>query len=76
MSMKTSLIKTLRVANGISQNNLGEEVGLSQPRISRIETGKFAIRPVEAERIARVLGVTPELVICDLTTAMPEAKPE
>lgn len=55
-----------RVAAALNQRQLGEAVGLSASRISRIETGRFPIRPEEVGRIAEVLRISPTMLLADL----------
>ncbi len=46
-----------RDTTGLSQQELGELVGLSKAQISRIEAGRSAPSPGSAERLAAIVGV-------------------
>lgn len=56
-------IARLRTANGLSQPELGEAIGLDQPAISRIENGQRGISARELLALARALEVTPEQLL-------------
>lgn len=64
--LSTSVGKTvamLRVRSGLTQLALGELIGVSQPTISRIESGRGTTTLDEIEDLADALGVKPlELV--------------
>jgi len=50
-------LKSLRLAAGLSQAQLADAVGTSQPRIARIEAGREEMGLNFARRLAEVLGV-------------------
>lgn len=47
----------LRVREGLSITEFSKKVGVSQPTISRIESGKFSLSPFLANKIAVTLKV-------------------
>jgi len=49
-----------RISRGVSQRVLGQEIGLPQQAIARVELGQRQITFVEALEIMRVLGLQPE----------------
>jgi transcriptional regulator with XRE-family HTH domain len=51
-------ISELREQAGLTQQRLGEETGLGQTAVSRIETGDRRVDTLELVDIARALGVT------------------
>ncbi|MCT4317820.1 helix-turn-helix domain-containing protein [Elizabethkingia anophelis] len=51
----------IRIYLGIKQEVLAQELGLTQPQVSAIER-EAVIEPQILERIAFVLGVTPDLI--------------
>ena len=51
-------VKELRLAKGLSQTELANQIGVRQPIISRIEKGTHVPTWRNLERIARALGVT------------------
>lgn len=53
-------LASLRLSRGLSQAQLAKEVGLQQPNISAIESGKRKPEYETARRIAAVLGVSAE----------------
>jgi transcriptional regulator with XRE-family HTH domain len=52
--MRLMRLRDVRRDRGLSQRELGERVGMHQPRIAMIESGT-QIRPETAERIAKGL---------------------
>ena len=66
-------LKELRERKPLSQKALAEKSGVSALQIWRIEGGKHkTIRRLTVERLARALGVTPEI----LTGQAPLPEPE
>lgn len=53
--MRSWLIK-YRKQCGLSQKALADKVGIAQPSLSSIESGKTNPKPTTAKRIAQVLG--------------------
>ena len=51
-------IRKLRTEAGISQETLGDQVGLTQASISRVETGKQQLRLVTLDKVAAALNIT------------------
>jgi transcriptional regulator with XRE-family HTH domain len=56
---ETKVMKGLRASRGVTQEQLGREVGIDQPAVSYIETGRRPARLNQAQAIARALN-------CDL----------
>lgn len=52
-----SLLREVRLSRGMSQPELAELAGLSQPGLSRIERGLRGARVETLEKLARVLSV-------------------
>lgn len=52
-------LRTARVQAGLSQTALGAECGISQPQISRIESGCVTPEPREVRLLARALEMDP-----------------
>lgn len=52
-----SLIRDKRIAKGISQTKLAEMVGMQQPSIARLESGKITPSLETIERIAKALDL-------------------
>ena len=50
-------IKTARIRKGISQSDVAENLGVSQPYYSRIESGKREVDLAFAFKICAVIGV-------------------
>ena len=46
----------------VSQFKLAEVLGCSQQKISQIEKGQVSLKQGDADRIAQVLGVDPDLL--------------
>jgi hypothetical protein len=53
-------LATLRLRSGLSQKEFAALCGIRQPHISRYESGKHEPGLIQADRMARVLGVTLE----------------
>lgn len=56
-------LASLRLARGLSQRQLAERVGASQPQIARLEQGKGNPEVATLRRVARELGVRIEQVL-------------
>lgn len=56
-------IREARLQAGMSQQRLGELIGLDQSRISRSESGERQVTVAELLQIAGVLGVEPASLI-------------
>ncbi len=52
------LVRCVRLAQGLSQGALATRVGVSQPVISKWESGRCDPLPVTVSRVADALGVT------------------
>ena len=52
-------IRTIRIARGLSQTQLGEKVGLNADRIQKYENGARKPKKELLKQIARALGVQP-----------------
>ena len=58
-------LKLIRTEKGISQNELANSVGISQPMIAQYEMGiKFPNNVIGVE-LAKTLGTTVEKLVCD-----------
>lgn len=57
------MIKDLRAGLGLSQNELGERAGLSQPQVQRLESSKRKLTKEWATLLAPHLGTTPEFLM-------------
>jgi transcriptional regulator with XRE-family HTH domain len=55
-------LNRLRRASGMTGAQLGQNAGMSQAKISKIETGAVLPTPQDVERLARELGAPDELV--------------
>lgn len=51
-------IKSTRVSQGLSQANLAEKTGVSQPTVANWENGSHVPRQAVLEKISKVLGVS------------------
>lgn len=56
-SSKTNKLKAWRTSQGLSQQEVGDLVGLNVASISRIESGERGVATLTRVRIARRLGV-------------------
>ena len=54
----TSAIREARIAKGLSQEELGERVGVKKAAVSKWETGRVYPRPRQARQLAKALGIT------------------
>ena len=52
------LVRRVRLAHGLSQGVLAARLGVSQPVVSKWESGRCAPLPVTVGRIADAFGVT------------------
>lgn len=57
------MIKELREKHNLTQSELAEAVGTSQPQIKRLETGERKLTKEWAEKIGPRLGVTAEILM-------------
>ena len=55
-------IRQLRTERGISQVELAEKAGLSQPHIVRIEQGRYSVGLDTLQAIAKALGCTVDII--------------
>jgi len=58
--LPTELIKERRLARGLTQQEAADRAGISRGEWNQIENGKRGVGPVNAERLADVLGGAPE----------------
>ena len=49
-------VKMIRIAKGVSQTDMAEEIGLSQTNLSNMESGRTAITIQNLFKIQKVLG--------------------
>lgn len=61
--MTANRVKEFRIAAGLTQEKLADEVGISHTHVQRVETGKRGLSIPLAERFARVFGKTPQEVL-------------
>lgn len=62
-------LRALRVARGLSQEDLAAAAGLHRTHISLIERNKRSVRLETVQRLAVALGVQPSELIPDLNTS-------
>ena len=55
-------IRQLRKQQGVSQVELAEKAGLSQPHIVRIEQGRYSVGLDTLQAIAKALGCTVDII--------------
>ena len=55
-------IRALRVQDGLSQGELARMIGISQPRLSEMETGAAPITPRVRIRIAQIFNIDDETI--------------
>jgi transcriptional regulator with XRE-family HTH domain len=55
-------LASMRRKRGWTGQQLGQQVGISQAKISKIETGAISASPADVEKIAKALGAPPEVV--------------
>lgn len=58
-------IKIQRLRKNMTQDNLADLTGLSNPHISNIESGSTQLSLVALVQIANALDVTPDALLCD-----------
>jgi transcriptional regulator with XRE-family HTH domain len=63
-----ALLKTQRIARGMTQRQLGDFVGVSGQQISRYESGSNVISSVMLQTLARALDVSPMFFLADNET--------
>jgi transcriptional regulator with XRE-family HTH domain len=56
-------VRELRLAKGISQEDLGDKAGLDRTYISSIERGKRNVSLLNIELLAKALGVKPHQLL-------------
>lgn len=70
----------LRLARGLSQHQLAEATGTSQPHIAKIEAKKVRVLLVTAAKIADALGVSlddiREMLVYPITAEPPPGQPD
>ena len=62
--------RSARVAAGLTQAAAAVRLGIAQPRIARIESGKHVPSVVRALEIIDVLGLDPRIVFPELFVAV------
>jgi transcriptional regulator with XRE-family HTH domain len=68
-------LRQRRTEVGVSQRELAERLGSTQPAIARLEAGGVAVGTVTLGRIAEALGYDLELVMVDRTSALRKGVP-
>ena len=56
----------LRLQRGLSQREVAEAIGVTQPRISQWEMRRLDLPPLRREQIARLLETDPETLLDDV----------
>ena len=51
-------LATMRITNGIRQEEVADAMGFMRPLVSKIESGKRALNATEIPAYARAIGVT------------------
>ena len=79
-TLVTNRITELRTAAGMSQGELGDQVGVTRQTVNAIERGKYSPSLEVAFKIARVLGIPLEAVfqypdLPDTTASTNHARP-
>jgi len=64
-------IKELRIAAGMSQNDLAAKAGITQSAVSQYESNQYRLYPDVAIRLAAALNTTPAYLMA-LDTVTPE----
>jgi transcriptional regulator with XRE-family HTH domain len=62
-AMHISRLKLRRQLVGLRQLDLSRLTGISESRLTKLETLRLPPRPEELERLAEVLGVDPALLV-------------
>lgn len=62
------LLRTVRLSQGLSQGALASRLGVSQPVVSKWESGRCAPVPATVERLAHALGVTLTMSVAQATS--------
>lgn len=57
-------LKTARMEKGLSMWELSRRAGISQPQISLLESGKYQLRRIAAEKLAAALEVGVDCLLC------------
>lgn len=66
----------LRIAKGLTQEELAERTGLKQPNIARMETGRATPTLDTLRRVAEALGYRVEVRFVPVEEDLPEARAE
>ncbi len=56
-------LKRLRKKSGFTQDKLATLLGITQPSVNKYEAGTKKTLPKQAEKLAEILGVTPEYLL-------------
>ena len=67
-------IRALRAARGLSQEDLGKEVGLSRQTVARIEAGEVDPRAEVISKLSTILGATLGEVMAAVAAARTDAE--
>jgi transcriptional regulator with XRE-family HTH domain len=68
-------LKLIRVARGLTQQQLGDEVGMHREYVAALEGGRFRdFGLIKASRLAKALGV-PLDVLVDESPRLPRRRP-
>lgn len=55
-------VRAIRVFNGLTQKELAEKLGMSQPHLCDIENGRRRVTEDMRKRLAMMFGVSDELI--------------
>jgi phage repressor protein C with HTH and peptisase S24 domain len=58
-----SMIRVLREKNGLTQQQVADAIGTTQPQIKRLESGERKLTKQWAERLSRPLRTSPEILL-------------
>jgi transcriptional regulator with XRE-family HTH domain len=61
-------LTTVRESAGLTQEDLAREIGLDQPQMSKLESGRTELAVVDLVLAARALGVTPARLLATVPT--------
>ena len=66
MTRKITRMYLARIRAGLTQKQVAEEIGVTQPRVSAWETLSADIPPLRRAQIAKMLDVDPDLLTEEL----------
>lgn len=66
-----TLLREYRVNAGVSQRDLAKRMGLPQPRISELESGRRRLDVLELIDFATIVGIEPAELVTELRKRSP-----